>query len=95
MPFDYSIVEGQNNRKLTVKLGQDVRKISISGNSVTVKTKEGELYKADAVIVAVPLGVLQAGVIEFNPPLSPDRIQAMNKLGNPVFCLNRSVNLIS
>lgn len=38
-------------------------------------------YKADAVIVTVPLGVLKAGVVKFQPPLSARKQGAISRLG--------------
>lgn len=38
-------------------------------------------YTGDAVIVTVPLGVLKAGVIQFQPPLSARKQGAISRLG--------------
>ena len=36
---------------------------------------------ADAVVVTLPLGVLKAGVVRFNPPLPPRKQSAIDRLG--------------
>lgn len=40
------------------------------GSGDGAEEEEEELVRADAVIVAVPLSVLQEGAVEFDPPLS-------------------------
>ncbi len=44
------------------------------GGGVSVTTLDGKTYPADAAVVAVPLGVLQADAVHFTPPL-PDTKQ--------------------
>lgn len=39
------------------------------------------IFRADAVVVTVPLGVLKAGTISFHPPLPEWKTQAINNLG--------------
>ncbi|RKP07982.1 flavin-containing amine oxidoreductase-domain containing protein [Thamnocephalis sphaerospora] len=51
------------------------------GDMVQIATAEHGTFAADAVIITVPLGVLKAGVIQFTPPLSPQRQQAIECLG--------------
>ena len=82
-PFSvHSIVDGkEGSQKLSVELDKEVRKISVKGNKVIVKTVDGNQHKTDSVILTVPLSVLQANRIDFQPPLSSDRTKAMNKLG--------------
>lgn len=46
-----------------------VKSIDQDAKGVTVTTAKGEKMTADYVIVTVPLGVLKAGSITFNPPL--------------------------
>ena len=49
----------------------------------THSTESGctNIFKADAVIVTVPLGVLKSGTISFYPPLPEWKQQAINTLG--------------
>ena len=48
---------------------------------MTVTTTDLTTYEGDRVIVAVPLGVLQANKIQFTPPLADSKIRAINRLG--------------
>ncbi len=43
---------------------------------VTLKTDAGDEFHADAAIVTLPLGVLQSGRVQFNPPLPPIKQEA-------------------
>ena len=63
------------------------------GTEVTATSTESgctNTFKADAVVVTVPLGVLKAGAITFQPPLPEWKQQAINDLGfgllNKVCC---------
>ena len=38
-----------------------------------VYTSDGAIFKADKVLVTVPLGVLKYGHIEFSPPLKSEK----------------------
>ena len=40
-----------------------------------------ETYRAEAVLVTVPLGVLKEKVIEFDPPLPEEKQSAIDRLG--------------
>jgi monoamine oxidase len=56
---------------LPIRLGAAVRAVDWSGRGVTVSSDAGEL-RARAVLVTVPMPVLQNGMIRFSPAL-PDR----------------------
>lgn len=51
---------------------------------VRLETAQGEL-RGDAVLVTLPLGVLKAGAVAFSPPLPPQKLEAIRRLG--VGCL--------
>lgn len=40
-----------------------------------------ETYRAEAVLVTVPLGVLKENVIAFDPPLPEEKQSAIDRLG--------------
>src|SRR4029450_11294256 len=68
---------------LDVRLGGQVTHISYGGpdgSGVRLQTAQGELT-ADAVLVTLPLGVLQANAVTFDPSLPPARIEATARLG--------------
>jgi monoamine oxidase len=46
-----------------------------------VTTKEAGSYYARTVIVTLPLGVLKAGSVQFSPPLSANKTEAIAKIG--------------
>jgi len=57
-----------------------VTNISQTGSSATVTTANGTQLTADCVIVTVPLGVLKQGSIGFEPPLPPEKQQAIQEM---------------
>jgi len=67
---------------LNVVFNQQVVKVSEQGTDrLLVTTKDGTVFGADHVVLAVPLGVLKKGTIEFDPPLSDDKQAAISRLG--------------
>ena len=64
---------------LNIVTGEPVRQIHYAGSGVRVVTDRGSL-RADAVVVAVPLGVLQAGHISFTPRLPAAHAEAIETL---------------
>lgn len=65
---------------LTIRLGVEVTRIIHDAAGVRVETA-GEVFEADRVIVTVPLGVLKAGAIAFDPPLPDAKRAAIRRLG--------------
>jgi polyamine oxidase len=63
-----------------VRLGEAVTAIQHSAASCTVTTASGT-YPADYVICTLPLGVLQAGAVRFDPPIPNDQAQAIARMG--------------
>ena len=57
-----------------------VSRVDWSGEAVEISTTSGQRHSADKVILAVPVGVLQKGAIEFNPPLDMDRAEALRRI---------------
>ena len=62
-----------------------VKQINWQPGKVSAITEDGMSYEAEKVLIALPLGVLQAGknekaAIAFNPPI-PKYIEAANKIG--------------
>ncbi|HWD63364.1 MAG TPA: NAD(P)/FAD-dependent oxidoreductase, partial [Humibacter sp.] len=69
---------------LDVRLNEIVRAISWTAHGVIVQT-DASTFEAAHAIVTVPLGVLKAGAIAFEPPL-PDSVTApIERLGMGVF----------
>lgn len=66
---------------VNILFNQVVETIDYSGERVSVETTSGDHYLADKVIVTVPLGVLQAGSINFIPELSKEKNDSIHRLG--------------
>lgn len=69
---------------LDVRLRHIVGHITYSGNGVRVDTDRGPFH-ADRVLVTVPLGVLKADAISFDPPLPAAKQHAIRALGMGVY----------
>ncbi|WP_093621006.1 flavin monoamine oxidase family protein [Actinoplanes philippinensis] len=65
---------------LDVRLRHPVTGIAVGPDGVTLSGDAGSL-RADAVIVTVPLGVLAAGSVRFEPPLPAPHRDALSHLG--------------
>ena len=74
---------------IEVQLGRTVTSIRDDTDGVKIGFTDGTNATADAVLVTVPLGVLKAGVIEFDPVLPDDKLAAIERLGMGV--LNRVI----
>jgi polyamine oxidase len=64
-------------RGLDIRLGTPVVRVVSDGERVRVTTTAGEVHEGSHVVVTVPLGVLQADTIDFDPPLEADRRRAI------------------
>ncbi|MBT3245904.1 MAG: NAD(P)-binding protein [Actinobacteria bacterium] len=65
---------------LDIRLGTAVSNVDHGGPGVVVDSTQGR-FDADAVIVTVPLGVLQGGRIRFTPDLPYSTVSAVQMLG--------------
>lgn len=65
---------------LDVRLGDAVESIDTSGKRPVVHAASGR-FEADHVVCTVPLGVLKAGAIRFEPPLPAIHANAIEALG--------------
>jgi len=66
---------------VTLALSTAVVGVAHDDDGVSLRLGSGESIKVDRVIVTVPLGVLQAGTIEFDPTLPLSMRAAINSLG--------------
>ena len=64
---------------LDVRLGTAVTGVEHGGDKVVVRTG-GETFEGDRAVVTVPLGVLRAGALAFDPPLSAGHAAAVEYL---------------
>ncbi len=90
LPGGYKAVPEFLARGLDIKLGQVVTSITHGASGVSVLAT-GAVFNADFAVVTVPLGVLKAKSVSFNPPLSEAKEGAIGRLGmgqiNKVFLL--------
>lgn len=66
---------------LDIRLGAEVASVSAGADGVRVTTTAGEVHEGSHVLVTVPLGVLKAGVIRFDPPLGLAHARAIDVIG--------------
>lgn len=79
-PGGYSQILPAFGRPTELHLGNRVRKIAWSEEGVKVSMDQGEVV-GQAAIVTLPLGVLQAGAVEFEPALPKSHQRAIERLG--------------
>jgi monoamine oxidase len=66
---------------LDIRLGGAVTTVAVDDRGVTVGTADGESVEGTHVVVAVPLGVLKEGGLQFSPSLPDDRRAAVDRVG--------------
>ncbi|CAC5388619.1 unnamed protein product [Mytilus coruscus] len=78
------LVGGQRKEStLSVELRKPVRQIEVNKtrNKVLVRTRDLKQYEADAVVVALPLGVLKTETVIFDPPLPKGWKKTIESIG--------------
>lgn len=80
LPGGYAQLAEHLARGLTIRLGTAVTRIAYGDAWVRLETSTGTV-EADRVIITVPLGVLKAEAIAFDPPLPVTKRQAIGRLG--------------
>ncbi|QJQ33489.1 NAD(P)-binding protein [Sphingomonas lacunae] len=80
-PGGYGQIIDHLARGIDVRLNHVVSGVTVRGNGVSVTLADGRRIDADHVLVTVPLGVLKAGDITFDPPLPADKRGAIDRLG--------------
>jgi len=66
---------------IDIRLNHRVKHIIQSHNKVIISTEGGKTFMADVAIITVPLGVLKANLISFDPPLPDWKISAISDIG--------------
>ena len=67
-------------RGLDIRTTWVVEKIAWSPGSVTLTSTTGEVLVASKVVITASLSVLQRGIIEFKPPIPPERQRILNSI---------------
>lgn len=83
-PQGYDCVINMLASQLDIRTNHVVRQIHHDGAAITVFTDQGS-FEGDYAVVTLPLGVLKANVVQFEPPLPTDKQGAIDKLGMGVF----------
>lgn len=84
---DHRILEGYGAVVEALGLGLDihtqsvVKRVDWGEGGVVITTLEGHVYKGRSAVITLPLGVLQSGDVEFNPPLPAEKTSALAGLG--------------
>ena len=68
-------------RPLAIRRGAPVQRLAWRGDGVTALLEGGEAIEADRAVVAVPLGLLRAGLPTLDPAPPPRQVEAIGRLG--------------
>ena len=85
---DFRLVEGYSRLMerladgLDVRLNAPIERIKWDANGVTAHTRTGDTFEARCAVVTLPLGVLQAGDVTFDPLLPVNKQAAIAGLGS-------------
>ena len=79
-PGGYGQIAEGLARGLDIRLSERVTKIAYGREGVRVVTDK-DSYDANWIVVTLPLGVLKLGSVQFEPPLSQTKQQAITRLG--------------
>ncbi|WP_420590117.1 flavin monoamine oxidase family protein [Bacterioplanoides sp.] len=80
-PQGYAQIINHLQQGLNIQLQQAVKQINYQEDQVIVSTSQQQEFRADKVLVTVPLGVLKKRVIQFNPVLPESKLSAIDRLG--------------
>ena len=89
VPSGYWQMLSQLTSGVDIRTGTVVERIAVDAaegttTPVMVEMVRGDALAADHVLVTVPLGVLKAETITFDPPLPDDKVSAIGRLGSGV-----------
>lgn len=76
-----NLIDALSSQVPDIRLATKVTRIVSGTEDVQVHVESGEVFKASHVIVTVPLGVLQADCIAFEPGLSVAKKEAIGAIG--------------
>jgi monoamine oxidase len=84
---DFRITEGYSSlshhlaRELQIRLAEPVDRVTWNASGARVTTAAGNTLEARKIVITVPLAQLQKSAIRFEPPLTSDKQNAINRLG--------------
>ena len=79
--YDYVNENFAQEVKHKIKFNSPVTEVNYANDKVEVKTRNGEVFMADKVLVTVSVGVLKSNNIKFIPDLSAEKKEAINAVG--------------
>lgn len=85
-PGGYSSVFSNRFKEFPVRTGYVVESLDWNNASVIIQTNRG-VFRADRVILTLPLGVLKKGSVEFSPGLPESKLAAIDAIG--MGCLDK------
>ncbi|GLT57709.1 hypothetical protein SLA2020_306610 [Shorea laevis] len=68
-------------KDIDIRLNSRVARISNGCNKVVVTVEDGMSFVANAAIITVPLGILKANLIQFEPKLPEWKVSAISEIG--------------
>ncbi|MBJ7285682.1 MAG: FAD-dependent oxidoreductase [Akkermansiaceae bacterium] len=81
IPGGYAQIPAWLARGLDIQLREVVQSVTVNANGVEVRTERG-VFRGKCALVTLPLGVLQAGAVKFDPPLPEKKLAAIRHLGS-------------
>jgi monoamine oxidase len=84
---DFRIAKGYSSlshhlaRELQIRLAEPVDRVTWNASGARVATTAGSTLETRKIVITVPLAQLQRGAIRFEPPLTLDKQNAINRLG--------------
>ena len=81
IPGGYAQIPASLARGLDIQLREVVQSVTVNANGVEVRTERG-VFRGKCALVTLPLGVLQAGAVKFDPPLPEKKLAAIKRLGS-------------
>ncbi|XP_074656129.1 lysine-specific histone demethylase 2-like [Tubulanus polymorphus] len=77
----YSPILDKLAAEINIERGCRVTDIDYTGSVTVVTTADGKEYKADKVLVTVPVTILKQRMIKFNPELPKHKLKAIDQIG--------------
>ena len=81
IPEGYSLLSHHLARELQIRLAEPVDRITWNASGARVTTAAGSTLETRKIVITVPLAQLQQSAIRFEPPLTPEKQNAINRLG--------------
>ncbi len=81
LPDGYDVLHAHVRGDIGVRTDAEVAAIAYAPDGVTLTLRSGEVLTADHAVITVPIGVLKANSITFDPPLPDDKLRAITALG--------------